>query len=202
MPPPRSSICQVPDYASIPALERYIISGNERLVPMIRSSTATAIDSLAEALAQDKMRGDDDEIATLQELSAGAAVLSEVSEQVITLRQSGDLQGARTALDAASPAIGQCSIGLTGAVDFEREEVATLRSQANRAGHLALWLLLSSGLIEAALALAIAVLIARSILRPLSSVASAALAVADGELQTRAPATGPRELARLGPAVN
>lgn len=72
------------------------------------------------------MRGDDDEIATLQELSAGAAVLSEVSEQVITLRQSGDLQGARTALDAASPAIGLCSIGLTGAVDFEREEVATL----------------------------------------------------------------------------
>lgn len=32
--------------------------------------------------------------------------------------------------------------------------------------------------------------------------ASAALAVADGELQTRAPATGPRELARLGGDVN
>ena len=67
---------------------------------------------------------------------------------------------------------------------------------------LAFWLLVTTGASGAVTGLAASALIARSILRPLSSLESAALAVADGDLSARAPTTGPRELARLGSALN
>ncbi len=67
---------------------------------------------------------------------------------------------------------------------------------------LAFWLLVISGAGGAVTGLAASALIARSIRRALSSLESAALAMAGGDLAARAPTTGPRELARLGSALN
>ncbi len=183
-------------------VERYVITGSEQFVPLIRSSMATAQDSLAEALAQEQTRNDEDEISAVKEITAGAAFLSETFEQVIALRQSGDAEGARAVREAASPVRHQFGTELTTATEFEFSEVSALRRQVDRAADLAFWLLIGSGAIGIALGLAAALFIARSILRPLSSLESAALAVAGGDLEARAPATGPRELARLGVSLN
>ena len=66
-------------------LERYVVTGNEEVVPVIGSSMATVRDRLAEAHAQEEARGDSDvagvddeeELEELGELAAGAAALSD-----------------------------------------------------------------------------------------------------------------------------
>lgn len=183
-------------------LERYVIAGNETAVPVIRSFAAMATDSLAEARANIEAEGREADVARLDEITAGAAFVSETSEQVIALRQSGDVQGARAALEAAAPRITQFGMEISEVAEQERLEVPALRSQADRTGDLAFWLLVISGVIGAALGLAASALVTRSILRPLSSLESSALAVAAGDLEARAQPTGPRELARLGASLN
>ena len=186
-------------------IERYIIDGSEQLVPIISSSMAATVENLEEARAQEEMRGiedDEDEIARLDEIIAGAAFLSETFEQVIALRQSGDVEGARAVREAATTRRAQFGTEITTATEFERLEVSDLRGQADRAGDLAFWLLVVFGAVGTALGLAAAFFIARSILRPLSSLESAALAVAGGDLEARAPTAGPRELAHLGASFN
>jgi len=86
-------------------LERYVTTGNDAFIPVIRSLTAGATNSLAEALADEETRGDEREIATLIEVVAGATFLSETSEQVITLRQGGNLEETRAALKQVAPRI-------------------------------------------------------------------------------------------------
>ncbi len=80
--------------------------------------------------------------------------------------------------------------------------MAELRGRANEAAALAFWFAIIGGLGGVVIALAVAALIARSILQPLSSLKSAALAVAKGDLEMRAPVSGPQELAQLGTSLN
>jgi PAS domain S-box-containing protein len=63
-------------------------------------------------------------------------------------------------------------------------------------------LLIVSGATGAALGLATSVFVARSIIKPLSSLEETATAVSEGDLEARAEASGPRELAHLGSALN
>ncbi|MCH8346380.1 MAG: PAS domain S-box protein, partial [Chloroflexi bacterium] len=183
-------------------LQRYLASGDESAASDTRAYLATATDSLAEARAQEEMRGDEREIANLDEIIVGTTFFSETAEQVIALRQSGDVQGAAATLEAAMPQLQQSAIETDQAVELERQEVAALRSQADRTSDLALWFAIIAGVMGAVLGVASSVFIARSIMRPLSSLESAALAVADGDLSARAPTTGLRELARLGASIN
>ena len=191
-------------------LERYLVTGSERVVPVIGASMATVEDELAEAHAQEESRGDQEvkgvddeaEIERLNELVAEADALSDTFEQVIALRQRGDAEGARQFLEAAAPDIRMFGLLIGEAVQEEGDEIPPLKSRADRTAELAFWLLILSGGAGAALGLAASVLIARSILKPLSSVESVALAVAGGDLEARAEPTGPRELARLGASLN
>ena len=183
-------------------LQRYLASGDESAATDTRAYLATATDSLAEARAQEEMRGDEDEIAGLDEIMVGTIFFSEVAEQVIALRQSGDVQGAAATLEAAMPQLQQSALAIDQAIELERQEVAALRSQADRASALAFWFAIIAGVMGAVLGVASSVFIARSIMRPISSLESAALAVADGDLSARAPTTGLRELARLGASIN
>ncbi|MEE8369780.1 MAG: HAMP domain-containing protein, partial [Dehalococcoidia bacterium] len=183
-------------------LQHYIIDEDDAAAPIIRSSVATAVDGLEEALAQEKMRGNEDEITDVEQTIAGAAFLSEVTERVISLRQSDDLQGATATLEGALPRIALLERSLEKAAKHESEEVVELRIQANRTGELAIWLLVVSGVIGGILGMVTSVFIVRSILRPLSSLESAALAVAEGDLEARAPTAGPGELVRLGASLN
>jgi PAS domain-containing protein len=191
-------------------LERYLVTENDAVVPAIRSSMAVVADSLTEARSQEVMRGDqsaidvDDEaeVERLDDLITSTATISETFEQVIALQLSGDAEGARQTLEAAAPELTVFGIEVAEAAEEERDEIPILQSSANRTADQAFWLLVVSGVIGGTLGLAISVLIARSVLRPLSGLQAAALAVAGGDLETRVEPTGPRELASLGRALN
>ena len=113
------------------------------------------------------MEGVDDEaeLDSLDELVASAAAMSVTFEQVIALQQSGDAEGARQALEAASPAIGAFGIAVSEASADEHEEIPALQARADRTADQAFWLLVVSGALGAAVAVAASVLIARSILK-------------------------------------
>jgi diguanylate cyclase (GGDEF)-like protein/PAS domain S-box-containing protein len=183
-------------------LQRYVVSGDETLLPEIRARVATAVDSLGQARAGEEMDGHHERLAKMEGMAAALAGLAEEAEEVIALRQGGDVQGATAVLEEAAPAFGRFALEIEEVAETEREEASAIRRQADRTGDLAFWLLVISGAVGAGLGLLASVLIARSILKPLSSLESAALAVADGDLQARAPATGLRELARLRASVN
>src|SRR3990170_6213865 len=91
---------------------------------------------------------------------------------------------------------------LDEAAEAEFQKASDLRSRADAAGDLSLWLLIISGAAGAFIGLAASILIARSIISPLSSLEETAIAVSEGDLSARAAATGPRELAHLGAVLN
>ncbi len=183
-------------------LQRYLVTGDEADVPAIRSSMAAVMESLAEARAEHEARGHEEEAATIGEFLAGAALLSETTEEIIALRRRGDVQRATAILETAQSRLLPLQTEHGEAIEQQRQEMLALRSRADRTGDLAFWFAVAAGIMGAVLGLAASVFIARSILRPLSSLESTALAVADGDLEARAPATGPRELARLGASLN
>jgi diguanylate cyclase (GGDEF)-like protein/PAS domain S-box-containing protein len=187
---------------TLTVLQSYLLTGDETTIPEIRAYLAIAEDSITAASATEETWGDEEEIAAFNQLAAGAAFLTETSEQVITLRQSGDVQSATAALEATLPALQQVGLEIDRVTEFERQEVAALRSQADTTGGLAFWFAVIAGGGGAVLALAASVLIARSILKPLRSLESAALAVASGDLEARARPSGPRELANLATSLN
>jgi diguanylate cyclase (GGDEF)-like protein/PAS domain S-box-containing protein len=183
-------------------LERYLTAGTESAVPVVHSSVAAVIEGLAEAQANagDQQHAVDQ--ATMDELAAGADALSATFEEVIVLQQSGDAEGARQTLEAATAEITAFGIRVGETAELERTEIPVLRSRVERTAALAFWLLVLSGVGGAVIALAASALIARSILKPLSSLESTALALADGDLEARSQAEGPRELAHLGASLN
>ncbi len=191
-------------------LERYIVTGDEALAPILRRSIADAKDSLSLARALEEEHSSngqyehysEEESAGLDLIAEGLAKLSETAEVVIGLRQTGDIEGARAALEQQVSPMTMIGVQLRDAADFERQEAASLRGQADHAGQIALWLLVGFGAAGAVLGTAASALMARSILKPLSSLESTTLAVADGDLEARAPATGPQELVRLGASFN
>jgi diguanylate cyclase (GGDEF)-like protein/PAS domain S-box-containing protein len=183
-------------------LQRYLVTGDETEVAAIRSSAAAVMESLAAARAQEERNGHEEPVARIDTTMAGAALLPETVEQVIALRQSGDVQKAAATLETALLRLQPFQRELNEAVEQERQEATALRGRADRTGGLAFWFAAIAGAVGAALGMAASALIARSILKPLSSLESAALAVAGGDLNARARPGGPRELARLGASLN
>jgi diguanylate cyclase (GGDEF)-like protein len=190
-------------------LQRYVLVGNESLVggeetliPEIRSDMAAAVESLTQALTDTEMRGEREQAARLHQLSAEADSLVAGVELIFSLRESGDVEAAVAAQETAVVPFREFEEELEAAAETELQEVSTLRSQADRAGDLALWLLIISGAGGALLGLVASVVIGRSIIKPLSSLEATAVAVSKGDPDARAQASGPRELAHLGLALN
>ena len=195
--------------AAASGLQRYVmiggetpVVGDEDLLPGVRSDMAEAEESLTQAIADTEARGDREQAARLYQISAEAASLVAGVEIIIALQQSGDAQAAAAGLEVAVLPFREFEDKLEAAAETELQEMSALRSQADRAGDLALWLLIISGATGAVLGLATSVFVARSIIKPLSSLEEAAVAVSQGDLEARAQTTGPRELAHLGSALN
>jgi len=183
------------------SLQRYVIAENAALPPgvqlasEIQSHAAASVDALTKAAAQQGA-------VDLTDIAVTGASLSRGASEVIALRQAGDAEGSAAAIEELVPVFYQFRLQLEDATALEIQEVANLRSQADRAGKLALWLLIISGAAGAFIGLVASILIARSIISPLSSLEETAVAVSEGDLSARAPATGPRELAHLGAVLN
>jgi len=182
------------------SLQRYVIAENAalpagvQLASEIQQHAAASVEALTEAVAQ-RGAADSDMAVTGVGLAQGAG-------QVIALRQAGDAEGAAAAIEKLVPVFYEFRLQLEDATAVELQEVSNLRSKADRAGELALWFLIISGAIGAFIGLSASILIARSIINPLSSLEETAIAVSEGDLSARAPATGPRELAHLGAVLN
>ncbi len=189
--------------AFVPLLQLYVATGDESVVPQLTSQGLSLAASLEEARAQMEGLGQETNAERMDELiTRSVPLLSQTAMKVITLRQSGDVEGARAALDEGLLQVDQLHAEFGDLSEAEREAAAALRSRADNTADLAFWLLATSGVMGAFLGLTASTLIARSILKPLSSLESSALAVAGGNLKARARATGLRELARLGASFN
>jgi diguanylate cyclase (GGDEF)-like protein/PAS domain S-box-containing protein len=200
---------QVNAESAASGVQRYIMvggeilsAGDEDLLPTLRSNMAEAKDSLARAVADAEARGDMEEAETLREISTEGDSLIAGVEMVIALQQSGDGKGAAAALEMSVVPFRGYEDKLAAAAQDELAEVSKLRNAANTTGQVAFLLLIVSGATGAALGLVASVFIARSIIKPLSSLEQTAVAVSEGDLEARAQAIGPRELAHLGAALN
>lgn len=183
--------------AGIAALlvQRYVITGDDTLIPEIEAHTADATDSLNEAASNQ-------DAADIIEISNAGLSLIEGVGEVTALRQAGHLEAAAAAQEQIVPVFRDYRLKLEAGTEQQLQEVAGLRARTDRAGNRVLWLLILSGAIGAAVGLAASALIARSIIKPLASLEATAAAASEGDLSARAPATGPRELARLGSVLN
>ena len=179
----------------------YLSTGDELLLPPLRSALATSEENMVAAVALEKTQGHD-RVPGLEELENVGAELNSNTHTMIATAQAGEREQAFTAMQAQNARYMQWLVGLTRVVDSEQQQVSALKSRAERTGDLAFWLLVLSGATGGALGLMVSIVIARSILRPLSSLESTARGVAGGDLAARADTSGPRELSHLGQTLN
>jgi len=183
-------------------LQTYLVSGNEALVPDIEASLEASREHVKLAIAQEEKIEHVDSVQELRELLTVSASLMDTWSRSVELRRAGDVQGAIGLAESTAPGARQLGAGIDAEIEAERVEVEAIRAEANDTGKLAFWLLVVSGAVGAILGVAASIFIVRSILRPLSRLESAALAVAAGDLNARAQPGGPRELAHLGVTLN
>lgn len=176
-------------------LQRYVIADDESLLPEISDHADAAVAALTDAVAG----GAPDSVEQVAVTGVG---LRERRGRVSVFMQSGDVENASLAMEDLVPIFREFRLGLEDATEMELQQVSALRQSADRAGTLALWLLMVSGAVGVGLALAISGLITRSIIKPLSSLEATAIAASQGDLSARAPASGPSEFAHLGRVLN
>jgi diguanylate cyclase (GGDEF)-like protein len=185
-------------------LQRYVVSGDESLVTEIQLSAGAAVQSLERGtlLAQQTDTEASDTYEVLQNISATSRDLVAGAQGVIEMRQAGQTEEAAAAIEEIVPTFRRFRLQLIDQASFELAEVDHLQSEADQAGDLALGLLVVSGILGSALAIAVAVAVSKSIIGPLSRLEETALAVALGDMKARAPVAGPRELKRLAESLN
>ncbi len=191
--------------ASVAALlvQRYVMSGDATLIPEIQQGAAQATESLNAAVAAAKTGSEKPEqVAALEGMAAAVTQLTDGADQIIALRQSGAVQQAGAALEVVVPKFREFRLALMAAASAELQQVADMQDGAETTGRMALWALIASGIGGVLLAVGVGFVIARSIVSPLSRLEATALAVTAGDMDARAPVTGPRELARLSGVLN
>jgi diguanylate cyclase (GGDEF)-like protein len=186
---------------SVTFLFGYVTTGNDLSIPIVKSRVDASQRTLVEAAATEKELGHD-HVKGLDELVATGNYFHDVAYSIIELRQSGQPEEAAARMQQETPGYQEWILKLGEATRAEQHQVTSLKSRADKAGDLAFWLLVLSGAIGAGIGLATSALIARSIIKPLTSLETTARSVAEGDMDARAPATGPRELQNLGNTLN
>jgi len=184
------------------ALQRFAVDGDPAWLPSITSNADSASQKLDTVRARAESAGDTEDLARLQAIDVVGDGLRTSLEQVVGLRISGDAAGSMAALDAMVVPYQQFRDDLSAAAADELAEGAAVQADVQRSGDLAFWLLVTSGIIGVMLGVVVSALIGRSIVRPLSSLEATAMTASTGDMSVRAPATGPRELVRVGEAMN
>jgi diguanylate cyclase (GGDEF)-like protein len=185
-----------------PGLQRYAFDGDPVWITAITTSADSASQNLDTFRAREESVGDLEDLARLQTVDLVGDGLQAKLTEVVTIRASGDAAGAMPTLDAMVVPYQQFRDELRAAAEDELAEVAAVQADVRRTGDLAFWLLVISGIAGVTLGAVVSVLIARSIVRSLSSLEATAMTASTGDMTARAPAAGPRELARVGEAMN
>ncbi len=179
--------------------ERFILTGDQLLSAGIQHYKAQSQAAALQARQNLELEGYRQDGARLGEIIDG---FNAKFEPVISLSESGDREGALAALQTATPELQRLGTEFDGLATIERQRAADLKDEADNTAELATKLLLTSGILGAVLGVAASYFIARSILKPLSTLESTAKAIATGDLDARAERTGPVEFARLGQTLN
>jgi diguanylate cyclase (GGDEF)-like protein len=183
-------------------LQRFAVDGDPAWIPGIIESADAASRNLDIVRAREAAANDTEDLARLREINAVGDGLRPALEQVVALRAAGDPVAARAVLDTMVGPFRAFRADLRAAAEAELAEVAEVQADVERSGDLAFWLLVTSGVVGVTLAAAVSFLIARSIVRPLSTLEATANTASTGDMSVRAPASGPRELAKVGEALN
>ena len=143
--------------ASGALLNEYVVSGDDALSPQIQAVTATAVQNLSAAIAEN---GSDEGNFLAQGSSAIEALAG-----VIALRQVGDVEASVAALEELSPSFSALLTGLEEFANSERAAAATATSSAEDANTTASWLAISAGALAAFMALAAVAVVVNSLRR-------------------------------------
>ncbi|HEU4760661.1 MAG TPA: hypothetical protein VFT91_11875, partial [Dehalococcoidia bacterium] len=121
-------------------LKRYVASGDETLIPEVKSHASSGVESLTLAVAQGGA-------VDLTVLAQQGSRLVEGAGQIIAVRQSGDAQGAAAAAENLKPAFDQVTAAVDGAVAAELAEAASQQHSAESAKTAAFWLAISAAVV-------------------------------------------------------
>ncbi|HEX5204449.1 methyl-accepting chemotaxis protein [Paractinoplanes rhizophilus] len=129
-----------------------------------------------------------------------------VDQRIVAGYRDGTPAGAQRANDLASGEsldwMGKIITTIDHFVDLTNQQARAAEAKADAAARTARTLMLAAGLIGACAAVVVAVLITRSITRPLGATVSAIRTVAQKDLTVRVPEAGRDELAAMGRALN
>jgi len=188
------------EYSSV---QGYILTGNESTLTQASASQAKIIEELtATQQLIDQDPGDVRSNQYMQDLIQGAAPLASVLDEVVTLRRSGDVQGATGRLFESTPSL----LGLSATYDAfeaaEHQQEVSLRASADRTSALTTTFLIVSGLVGLVIGTMGAAIVTRSLFRSFRRLEDASRAIVGGDLLARAPESGATEFATLGAAFN
>jgi diguanylate cyclase (GGDEF)-like protein len=185
-------------------LQRYVLAGEPTMVTEFQLSAGAAVQGLdrATTIAAETDTPSNNTYETLTEISTNSRELVTGAQAVVDARQNGQTDVASAAIEKVVPQFRAYRLQLTDLANTELAEVDRLKQESNHAGNLALTLLIVSGVVGSVLVIGVAIIVARSIIRPLSALEETALAVALGDMRARAPVNGPRELKRLAESLN
>lgn len=185
-------------------IQRYVYTGDPRDIAEIQSSAAASVSAMSAAskLSYDWANDNPTRVQKMNEVTATSQSLTSTALEIIQLRQAGQAEEASALMESIVPVFRDVRLQLADLATTEIEAVNRLQGESDSAGNLAMTLLVLSGIIGSGLALLVAFLVARAIMRPLSRLEGTALAVALGDMRARAPVHGPRELKRLAESLN
>ena len=183
-------------------LQRYAVDGDPAWLPEIVAGAEGATRNLDIVRAREASANDTEDLARLDEIDVHGDGLRAGLEQVVLVRAGGDATVAMSTLDTMVEPFRQFQADLRAAAEEELAEVAAVQADVHRTGDLAFWLLVISGITGITVGAAVSALIARSIVRPLSSLEATAMTASTGDMTVRSRADGPRELNRVGEAMN
>ena len=138
-------------------LKQYVKTGDETLIPEIKTSAGTAVESLSKAVAQGS-------VADLKAIAVEGVKLAQSVGEVVALRQSGDPAAAAAALEQLGPVFDEAIAQVEGATALELEDISALQASADQAQDRSSRLLIATAAVGAILALAVTALAARSII--------------------------------------
>ncbi len=177
-------------------LQRYIEAGGDNYPAEINGHAVAAQVSLEAVVNMGNPP------AGFEGITIDGLKLLSAAAQATEFRRIGDVEQARRVMEEIVPLFRDYRLTLEAVIADELATVDELRAQADAAGQLTFLLLVISGAAGVVLAIGVSLFIARSIITPLASLETAALAVSRGDFHARATVTHPRELAHLGKTLN
>lgn len=192
---------EIDSTSAISNARSYAATGDESLPPVIEEQISSAKANLGEAIENEERLGNQDRADGLRTILRQSSGIETMFDDVIEARRAGDEEALATAMEQIE-GLAALSAFFEGPADGAKEDLASVRESSERTADLVVWVLIAAGGMAGLLALAASSLIARSIIKPLSRLETAALAVASGDLEARPPSGGPRELASLGRSLN